>query len=66
MIVFNVDIIFYFSVVLLFRIRICLTFVFIVIYRFSQAPWLFILTACRFSENKRFRIVDVLMFPVAA
>ena len=29
-------------------------------------PWLFILTACRVSENKRFRIVRVLMFPVAA
>ena len=32
----------------------------------SGAPWLFILTACRVSENKRFRIVRILMFPVAA
>ena len=32
----------------------------------SGAPRLFILTACRVSENKRFRIVCVLMFPVAA
>ena len=30
------------------------------------APWLFIVTACRVTENKRFRIVRVLMFPVAA
>ena len=27
-----------------------------IIYRFSQAPWLFILTACRVSENKRFEL----------
>ena len=32
----------------------------------SGAPWLFNLTACRVSENKRFRIVRVLMFPVPA
>ena len=32
----------------------------------SGAPWLFILTACRASENKRFRIVRFLMFQVAA
>ena len=32
----------------------------------SGAPWLFILTACRVCENKRFQIVRVLMFPVAA
>ena len=32
----------------------------------SGAPRLFILTACRVSENKRFRIVRVLMFLVAA
>ena len=32
----------------------------------SGAPWLFILAACRVSETKRFRIVCVLMFPVAA
>ena len=37
-----------------------------IIYRFSQAPWLFILTAYRDRENKRFRIFRVLMFPVAA
>ena len=36
------------------------------VYRFSGAPWLFILTACRVCENKWFRIVRVLMFPVAA
>ena len=32
----------------------------------SGAPWLFIITACRVCENKRFRIVRVLMFPIAA
>ena len=32
----------------------------------SGAAWLFFLTACRVRENKRFRIVLVLMFPVAA
>ena len=32
----------------------------------SGAPWLFIFTACRVSKNKRFRVVRVLMFPVAA
>ena len=42
------------------------------IYRFSQlkpksgAPWLFILTARRVSENEMFRIVRVLIFQVAA
>ena len=30
------------------------------------APWLFKLTSCRVNENKKFRIVRVLMFPVAA
>ena len=32
----------------------------------SGTPWLFIATACRVSENKRSRIVSVLMFPVSA
>ena len=32
----------------------------------SGAPWLFIVTACGVCENKRFRIVHVLMFLVAA
>ena len=33
----------------------------------SGAPWLLIVTACRVSENKkRFRIVHVFVFPVAA
>ena len=32
----------------------------------SGAPWLFNLTVRRVSENKRTRIVRVLMFPVAA
>ena len=32
----------------------------------SGAPWLFSLTACEVSENKTFRIVSVLMFPVDA
>ena len=32
----------------------------------TRAPWLFNLTACRVSENKKFRIFRVLMFPVAA
>ena len=30
------------------------------------APWLFILNACRVTENKRYRAVRVLRFPVAA
>ena len=32
----------------------------------SGAPWLFILTACMVNENKKFRIVRVLMVPVPA
>ena len=32
----------------------------------AELPWLFILTACSVSENKRFQIFLVLMFPVAA
>ena len=32
----------------------------------SGTPWLFIGTACRVCENKRFQIVRVLMFLVAS
>ena len=37
-----------------------------VLFLFCFFAWLFLLTPCRVSENKRIRIVRVLMFPVAA